>query len=121
MVHGVVICEVAFSWCPINVKLVLLDSVTYPANLMSIAHDHCCLMLSFAMPHAVELSVCTGVGGCGYPISSRVVHKMVAFLVFSNSAPISASKAEAKTEFMMAVVARTVSCVVSSLVLQFPM
>jgi hypothetical protein len=85
------------------------------------AYKCCCLMLSFAIPHAVELLVWTGVGGCGYPISSSVVCKMVAFLVFSNSALISASEAKAKTEFMISVVARTVPCVVSSVVLQFPM
>jgi hypothetical protein len=32
MVLGVIIREVSFSWCPINVELFLLDSVAYPVE-----------------------------------------------------------------------------------------
>jgi GTPase len=87
---------------------------------MSIARERCCLMLSLAIPHAVELSVWTGVAGCGYPISSKVVRRMVALLQFSNRAPISASDADDSTGFMMLVVASIVPLPVSSFVSLLP-
>ena len=40
---------------------------------MSIALERRCLIVSLAMPHAVELSTCMGVAGCGCPISSKAV------------------------------------------------
>jgi hypothetical protein len=64
-------------------------------------------MVLLAIPHAVELSVCIGVAGCGHPISDNVVRNTVAFLQFSNSAPISASAADETTTFIMAVVAKS--------------
>jgi hypothetical protein len=73
---------------------------------MSMARDHWSLMVLLAIPHAVEFSVCIGVAGCGHPISARVVRSIVAFLQLSNSMPISASKADDKTGFMMDVEAR---------------
>jgi len=33
--------------------------------LISIAHDHCCLMVLVAILAAVALSQCTGIFGCG--------------------------------------------------------
>eukprot|EP00957_Ditylum_brightwellii_P189195 14401517-Ditylum_brightwellii.AAC.1 len=43
------------------------------------------------MPHAVELSVMTRVGGWGWPISLRARHNSSPFLVLTYIAPISAS------------------------------
>jgi hypothetical protein len=40
--------------------------------LMSIYFDLFCLIVSFKMPNAVELSVRRGVGGCMCPSSVRV-------------------------------------------------
>ena len=53
---------------------------------------------SFKVPSmnlwAVVLSTCTGVGGCGWPISIRVRRITVASCPFSNAAAISHSAAE---------------------------
>ena len=51
------------------------------------------------MPAAVELSDCTGVGGCGWPMSSEVCLRGTASLQFTNTLPNSASEAEDTTCF----------------------
>jgi hypothetical protein len=56
----------------------------------------------FAMPTAVELSRCIGVGGWGWPISSSVSLKIVACLQLRKRAPSSASAAEATTKHNIA-------------------
>ena len=49
------------------------------------------------MPWAVVLSVSSGVGGWGCPISSRISRRTVASLAFSNKPPTSASAATVPT------------------------
>jgi hypothetical protein len=49
------------------------------------------------MPITVELLQLTGVGGCGWPISSRVSQNCVAYLHFKNNTPSSASAVDATT------------------------
>ena len=49
------------------------------------------------MPQAHALSVLTGVGGCGWPSSSRVRRVEAPSWVFMNRAPVSASVADAMT------------------------
>ncbi len=66
-------------------------------NLISINPEHWCLTVLFAMPTAVELLQFTGVGGCGWPISSRVSQNIVACLQYENNAPTSSSAADAMT------------------------
>jgi hypothetical protein len=112
MMFCVVICKVLFYGCPVDVELFLLDTIVYPVEV----HTQALLLdVVICMPQAVELLVCTGVGGCGYPFSSSVVCMMVAFIVFLYNTPISASDAKPRTVFM----ARTV-CLVLLLDLQFP-
>ena len=53
------------------------------------------------MPSAVELSVWTGVGGCGWPISSRIFLSSTPFRAFVYRDPISASAADDMTALMM--------------------
>ncbi len=65
--------------------------------LISITHEHCRLMVFVAIPTAVALSQCTGIFGCGWPRSSRVVLKIIPSWQFRNSAPSSASAADATT------------------------
>ena len=67
---------------------------------MSIALERWILMLSLAIPHAVELSTWMGVGGCGYPISSRVVRSMAASFMLVKSPAVSASAADETTTLM---------------------
>ena len=52
---------------------------------MPIALDLCCLILSLQKP--LELSTCTGVGGCGCPISSNAVRIGTASCVARKMAP----------------------------------
>jgi len=66
-------------------------------NLISIDLDLCHFTVLFAMPTAVELSQCIGIGGWGCPISSSVSQKNVACLQLRNNAPSSASVADAAT------------------------
>ena len=68
---------------------------------MSMARERCCLMVPLAIPSAVELSTWMGVGGCGCPISSRIVRSVTASFMFLNSAPTSASTAEETTTSMV--------------------
>ena len=60
------------------------------------------MTVSLAKPMAVELSTRTGVGGWGWPSSSRVVRRGVASLVLWKRVPNSASAAEENTIFIMA-------------------
>jgi len=65
--------------------------------LISIARDRCRLMVLFAIPTAVALSQCAGIFGCGWPRSSRVALKIILSWQLRNSAPSSASAADATT------------------------
>jgi hypothetical protein len=58
------------------------------------AHVHLCLIVSLLYPVDVVLSVCSGVCGCGCPISSNVVRKSVAYFALRKTDPISASAAD---------------------------
>jgi hypothetical protein len=51
----------------------------------------------FAMLTVVELLQLTGVGGCGWPISSRVSQNVVACLPFKHNVTSSASSADVAT------------------------
>ena len=53
------------------------------------------------MQFAAMLSVDTGVGGCGWPISAREVHIDVYFLHFKNNPPNHASVADAMMFIMI--------------------
>ena len=59
--------------------------------------DRCHFMVLFAIPAAVALSRCMGVGGCGWPSSSSVSLIIFASSAFKNIAPNSASAADAAT------------------------
>ena len=57
-------------------------------------------MLLLAIPHAVELSTCIGIAGCGWPISSSVVRNIVASFMLVNRPAVSALAAEDTTTQM---------------------
>ena len=61
--------------------------------------DRCFLTVSLAIPVAVMLSQCMGIGGCLCPISYRVILMILPSLVFMNNAASSASAADATTNF----------------------
>jgi hypothetical protein len=63
MMFGVTIDEILTSWSPINVKLFLGTLSVSQWYRMSISFDLFCLMVSFKIPNAVDLSVRSGVGG----------------------------------------------------------
>ena len=58
---------------------------------MSIALDIFCFAISFKILFADAFSIATGVGGCGWPISTRSVLVDVAFWQFSKNSPNYAS------------------------------
>jgi hypothetical protein len=64
---------------------------------MSMALDRFCLIVSFAKPAAVELSVFIGVAGCIWPSSVSVTRVGRASCPLRNKTPILASAAEART------------------------
>ena len=65
------------------------------------ALDRCRFMVLFTMPTAVVLSTCIGVGGRGWPSSSNINQMTVASWELRNSAPNSASAANAAMSFKM--------------------
>jgi hypothetical protein len=68
--------------------------------LMSIVFDLFCLMVSFKIPNAVELSVWSGVAGWMYPNSVSVSLSGAPLWAFWKHAPTSDPAAEATTLFM---------------------
>jgi hypothetical protein len=68
---------------------------------MSMALDLRCRMVPLVIPVGQELSVCIGVGGWGYPISSRMVRIISASLALSKRPANSASVAEDMTFLRM--------------------
>ena len=59
--------------------------------------ERCHFTVLFAMPAAVALSQCMGVGGYGWPSSSSTSLMIFASFAFKNIAPNSASTADAAT------------------------
>ena len=78
---GEVICEIEVRRCPIHIELVLVDAIAYPIERISMVRERRWVTVSLARPTAVELSTKMGVGGWGWPSSSRVVRRGVASLV----------------------------------------
>ena len=68
---------------------------------MSIALDRFCCIVEFIMPSVVELSICTGVGGCACPFSYSVMRKGKSALQLIKVAPRSASDAADMTFLMI--------------------
>ena len=64
-------------------------------------------MLLLMYPSAVVLSSCTGVGGCGWPISHSVTRIGTASLALMKAADTSASTAEVTTDEMIFAMLRT--------------
>ena len=68
---------------------------------MSIALDLLYFIVSFTNPTTVALSTCIGVGGCGWPISSRAIRRGTASFAVRYVAATSASIAEDMTLLMI--------------------
>ncbi len=102
MVFTLVVRKIFFPWVVFDVKFLLLHSICNPEKQISINRDCWHLMVLFAIPTAVKLLQCIGVGGCGCPISSSMSLKIVACLQLRKSAPSSASVADAMTKRSMA-------------------
>jgi hypothetical protein len=63
--------------------------------------DRCLFIVLFAIPTAVALLQCTGVCGCGCPISANVSQKITPIWQLWYNAPSSASAADATTNCMI--------------------
>jgi hypothetical protein len=87
MVLTLVVPKVFLPWVVFDVKLALCDSICNPKNHISSEQDLCCLTVLSAIPMAVELLKCIGVGGCGWPISLSVSQIIVACLQLRKRAP----------------------------------
>jgi hypothetical protein len=81
---------------------------------MSIAFDLFCLMVSFKIPNAVELSVRRGIGGCMWPNSAIATLSGAPLWALWKHAPTSDSAAEASPFLMIEATLRmepfSVSC-----------
>ena len=64
---------------------------------MSMAFVRFGVILPLTTPSAIELSVCNGVGGCGCPISSRMILMYTASRAIMYNAASSASVADVMT------------------------
>ena len=100
MVFCMRISQVCGSWFPKHVELFLSDAILNPIK----THVHCfgpfCCIVEFMMPSLVELSILTGVGGCGCPISSSVMLRETAALQLTKMVAHLASEA-ADITFLM--------------------
>ena len=86
---GQIVNKILLNWMPLNIKVSLPDLISYPEKSHFHGPRSLLFTVSFAMPTAVRLSQCIGIGGCACPNSSR----MPSF-VLRNKAPSSASAAE---------------------------
>ena len=64
---------------------------------ISIALYFICFVIFLVISHAVLLSMCMGVGGCGCPKLTRVLHIVIAVCAFRWISPSSATTADAHT------------------------
>ena len=89
--NRVVFCEVVRQIFPNflseYVEVFLYDSIAHPINLIYIALDDLGLDIPCTILFAAELSVSTGVVGCGCPISTRSVLIEFSFWKFSDNPP----------------------------------
>ena len=69
---------------------------------ISIARDCCLLIELFTIPTHVALSKCTGICGCGCPISYKINRSVLTSFTFRNNAPSSASAADVATSLRIA-------------------
>ncbi len=102
MMFGWIIAKVFQSGLVVELEVSLHFSSNNQKYLISIACDLCCLIVLLTIPTVVVLSMCIGVGGCGWLSSARISHNTLASCVFRKSAPSSASAAEAATSLRIA-------------------
>jgi hypothetical protein len=84
MVLALIDCKIFFSRKIFDVKLFWATASATHKNCNSMEREHCCLIVLLTMLTSVELSQLIGVGGWGWPISSRVSQKIVACLQLRN-------------------------------------
>ena len=94
---GEIVSKILLTWIPLNIKVSLPDLISYPENIISVDRGCCFFTVSFAMPTAVRLSQCIGVGGCACPNYSRMIRSILPYFVLRNKAPSSDSADETTT------------------------
>ena len=90
----------ALCWC-VTFRIFYASWHTNQKYRISIALDLCLLIVLLTMLTAVVLSTWMGVGGCGCPSLCKIWRITLASWAFRNSAPSSASAADAATTFKM--------------------
>ena len=62
MMFGEMVRQIDAAFAPVNEKLLLVNTILNP-----IALEQRCFIVLLVIQHVVLLSVCSGVGGYGYP------------------------------------------------------
>ena len=91
--------HLTFTLSPYVFISVLASWLRSQKYLMSIAYNRWHLIVLLTMPAVVVLSIWMGVGGCGCLVSSKMKRLILASCLFRNSAPSSASAADAATSY----------------------
>ena len=101
MVFCSIICQVFLSLLPEHVEMIFSYSISDPIKYHVYYSGYLIFSVPLTMPFYAVLSIATGVGGCGWPISSRAVCMNVSFWKFSNNPPNYVSVADAMTFLIM--------------------
>ena len=95
MCFGRTVCHEFRSKMVVKCEVYLRSLIWRQKYLISVERERCHLIVRLTIPTAVVLSMCIGVGGCGRPSLESVRRTTCASFVFTDSAPSSASAAEA--------------------------
>ncbi len=103
VMFALVICQVLLTWVPFEFVHFLCNFISYPKNLTSMDCNHCLFIVLFTIPTAVALLQCTGICGCGCPISANVSRKLIPVWQLWYNALSSAFAVEATTNHIIVV------------------
>jgi hypothetical protein len=101
VVFRLIIAQVFLTRLIINLKYCCVFPSKSQKYLVSIAQEHCQLIVLLTMPTVVVLLMWMGVGGCGCPSLSRVRWRILASWALRKRAPNLALAADAGTSLRM--------------------
>ncbi len=94
---GRIIAQILLSGLKKNLKYFCILPSKSQKYCISIAWEHCCLMVLLTMPTMVMLLICLGVSGCGCWSSARVRQRTLACWAYRKREPNSASAVDTAT------------------------